>query len=69
MNRIKGFFYKVSGAVAGVLIPAMAFAEPPSSFTLPELPMGQMYTLGGTILAGLAVMWVYRKLTKTTNRS
>lgn len=69
MNRVKGFVYKVGGAVAGVLIPAMAFATPPSEFTLPSLPMGQVYTLGGTILGGLAVMWVFRKIVKTTNKS
>lgn len=68
-ERVKRLGVSVCAAVSGVLIPVMAFADPPDSFTLPSLPMDQMYTLGGTVLAGLAVMWVLRKIVKTTNRS
>lgn len=62
------YLQKVMVAVSGVLVPAMAFAEP-TSFTLPSLPMGQLYTLGGTIFSGLAVLWIARKIIKTSNRS
>lgn len=57
-------------AIAALLIgaPMLAHAEP-TSFTLPSLPMGQIYTLGGTVLAGLGVMWGYRKIVKSINRS
>ena len=69
MERIRNAVRVGMVGLMGVLAPALAFATPPSQFTLPELPMGQMYTLGGTILGGLAVMWVLRKIVKTTNRS
>jgi len=49
--------------------PVVAMATPPTEFDLPDLPMGAIYTLGGTVLAGLAVMWGFRKIVKTTNRS
>lgn len=63
MNRIKAIV-----ATGLLLAPSLAFAEP-TSFTLPSLPMGQIYTLGGTIIAGLAVLWGFRKIVKTTNKS
>lgn len=69
LERVKRIGVAVSASAMGILMPVMAFAQPPSEFTLPDLPMGQIYTLGGTILAGLAVMWVLRKIVKTTNRS
>lgn len=47
----------------------VAHATPAAEFELPELPMTQIYTLGGTVLSGLAVLWGYRKLVKSTNRS
>jgi len=45
-----------------------AFAEP-SGFTIPSLPMDDLYTLSTAVLAGLATIWVLRKIIKTTNRS
>ena len=58
----------ITGAVIG-LTPALALATPPTEFTIPDLPMGMIYTLGSAVLAGLAVLWVFRKGVKTTNRS
>jgi hypothetical protein len=59
---------KVIGLVAGVgsLIAANAYA----AIDLPEsLPMTDYETFMGIVLASLAVIWVGRKLVKTTNRS
>jgi len=58
-------------AVSALLLgaPMLANATPPTEFELPALPMGAIYTLGGVILAGLGVMWGWRKLVKTTNKS
>lgn len=65
MKRIKSFL--VTGILLGA--PALALATPPTEFTIPQLPMTLIYGLGTAILAGLAVMWVFRKGVKTTNRS
>lgn len=67
MKKLQRMFYSVM-AGALMVLPTIAHAEP-TSFDLPDLPMGQIYTLGGTILGGLAVMWGFRKIVKTTNRS
>jgi len=67
MKKLERLMYSVM-AGALMVLPSVAHATP-TSFTLPDLPMGQIYTLGGTILAGLAVMWGFRKIVKTTNRS
>jgi len=62
---------KVKVAVtSAVLLGVAAIANAaPTEFELPDLPMGQIYTLGGTVLTGLAVMWGYRKIVKSINRS
>ena len=67
-DRIKGMYYKSAVVATALLVPAMAHAEP-TGFTLPDLPTGQIYNIGGTILGALAVMWVLRKLIKTSNKS
>lgn len=67
-SRVLGF---VSGAVA-LIAPVVAMATPtPAAFTLaaPEIDMTLLGTLAGTILGGLAAMWIVRKVIKTMNKS
>lgn len=60
----------VAAVVSAVLLnAATALADTVTSFTLPTVDLSPVYTLGGTVLGGLAVMWVLRKLIKTTNKS
>jgi len=54
---------------AGIVSMAGIANATPTSFTLPSLPMDQIYTLGGTVLAGLAVIWGFRKIVKSVNRT
>jgi len=65
-SRFLGF---TSGAIA-LIAPVVAMATP-AAFTLeaPEIDMTLLGTLAGTILGGLAAMWIVRKVIKTMNKS
>lgn len=66
---MKKFFAPAVAAVSAVAVSAgMALAEP-AGFTIPSLPMDDYYSLMTAVLAGLAALWVGRKIIKTTNKS
>lgn len=69
MKKIsKKQFVSALGFAAAVLASAApAMATP--TFTLPDLPMTDYYTLMGTVVGGLAALWVGRKIIKTVNKS
>lgn len=60
----------VAGCIAFVGTATVALAEGTGvGVTLPALPMDDVVTAATTILAGLGVIWVIRKLIKLSNRS
>ena len=69
MKNLKNKVIVCVSSVSALAFSALpAFAEP-AGFTIPSLPMDDLYTLSTAVLAGLATIWVLRKIIKTTNRS
>ena len=65
----KGLAVAVGAAVATVVAPAIAGATSWIDVSSISVDTDPVAVLGLTIIAGLAAMWVLRKLIKTTNRS
>lgn len=69
MKNLKNKIMIGASSVSALALSAIpAFAEP-TGFTIPDLPMDDFYLLSTGVLAGLATLWVWRKIVKTTNRS
>lgn len=66
MKKFRKLFYGVTGAIACGLIcsPVQAAVVLPT-----DLGESQVEAYAAIILSALAVMWIVRKLIKTTNRS
>jgi len=73
LRKMKGFqkgLAVAAGAfVATVVVPAVASATSWIDVSEIAVDTDPVAVLGLTIIAGLAAMWVLRKLIKTTNRS
>ncbi len=69
LKRVKGVLVGVVPAAVGVLVPALAMAEPSFSITPPEIDYVGLGTYATAILGGLAAIWLIRKYVKLTNRS
>lgn len=73
IKKIGRFFGKHAGSIAvaavGLMVPGMVKAAAWIDVSSLEVDTAPVATLGLTILAALAAMWVLRKLIKTTNRS
>jgi LPXTG-motif cell wall-anchored protein len=69
MKKFKGSMKRVAMAVGGTLASAgSALAE--GTLTLPTtVNTGDVYTLAGIVVAGLAGFWGLRKVVKFINRS
>lgn len=71
LRKIKGVLVGVA-PLAVTVISGTAYAAAPTLDSIAAgvtLSTGAVITLFGIIIAGLAVMWGIRKMTKTTNKS
>lgn len=70
VSKVKALIVGAGATASAVVIPEIARATP-AAFTLdaPEIDMTLLGTLAGTILGGLAAMWIVRKVIKTMNKS
>jgi len=69
-SRTRNAVVYFAGSVASVAATALpALAVDATEFTVPTINMGPVYGLGTAVLASLAIIWVLRKLIKTSNRS